>query len=94
MFLAFIPKRYLALVRRLKGGRSAPASTSPAKAVCPENQPTAELSDQPCEIERSGLTMAQAEELLDWLENNECTSRKVTWRQDKKIDLDSGPHQP
>jgi hypothetical protein len=52
----------------------------------------ANSNDQACKIERTGLTMAQAEEWLDWLENNDNTTRKVTWRQDQKLDLYAGPH--
>jgi hypothetical protein len=83
LFLAYFPSRCLMLARWLTGSRCAPAFASTGKHLDAEKRPAANLNGQACEMERSGLTLAQAEEWLDWLENNESTSSKVTWRKDE-----------
>ena len=62
--------------------------------MLPEKLPDQKASsgDQFCKTEQSGLTMMQAEDLLDWLENHNSTSHAVTWRQDNKVDLNQAPH--
>jgi hypothetical protein len=92
VFPALFPTRCLALASWLKGKPCASAFALARKPLGPENRSAANLNDQACEIERAGLTMAQAEEWLDWLENNDCNSRNVKWRQDEKLDLYSAPH--
>jgi hypothetical protein len=73
--------------------------TPPAPPALPfPRRPSAETA----KVE--GLTLQEAEDLLDWLENNgfeqpelycdECTSFAVEFRLDKSHGLPPGPHQP
>jgi hypothetical protein len=82
VFLAFFPMRYIALAKRLTGAHPAQTFTPAESPVTSIAQPTAISNDQDCEIERSGLTFAQAEEWLDWLENNSNSSRAIKWRRE------------